>query len=194
MAVSPPSRLPDEFPVLQTGTYTLRQIVPSDAQDWHGMLTDPRVSEFTSTPEMSVGDVRDLIDMFARGFRGRTQIRWAVADPETGQMIGDVGYNDFHTRDSRAEVGYGVTPDYWRRGLMTAALSAVIDYGFSALELNKIEATVNPGNARSRGLLTKLGFQLEGTMREHRNRRGVFGDACFYGLLRREWPPADARG
>ena len=35
--------------------------------------------------------------------------------------------------------------------------------------------------------LRKLGFQLEGTLREYRNRRGVFGDAWFFGLLRREW-------
>jgi len=102
-------------------------------------------------------------------------------------MIGDLGYNAFWTRDHRAEIGYQLSPEYWRRGLMTGALSRIIDYGFDHLALNKIEATVNVNNDRSSGLLRKLGFQQEGTLRDYRNRRGVFGDALFFGLLRREW-------
>ena len=165
----------------------LREITPSDADGWHQILSDHRVNEFTSAPEMSVEEVAALIETFAEGFRAKAQIRWALAEPGSGKMIGDLGYNVFFVRVRRAEVGYGLTPAYWRRGLMTAALSAVIDYGFSALDLNKIEAGVNTGNERSSGLLRKLGFQLEGTLRENRNRRGVFGDSHWFGLLRREW-------
>jgi RimJ/RimL family protein N-acetyltransferase len=51
---------------------------------------------------------------------------------------------------------------------------------------------VNTGNERSSGLLRKLGFQLEGTLRESRNRRGVFGDSHLFGLLRREWQHGEA--
>ena len=124
---------------------------------------------------MSLAEVEELIGMFADGFRLKERIRWAIADPATGTMIGDLGYNNFHSRDSRAEVGYGLAPEFWRRGVMTTALGAIIDYGFSKLELNKIEATVNVDNDRSAGLLRKLGFQLEGTLRDYRNRRGRDG-------------------
>jgi ribosomal-protein-alanine N-acetyltransferase len=70
---------------------------------------------------------------------------------------------------------------------MTDALASIIGYGFEHLALNKIEAGTNVNNDRSSGLLRKLGFQLEGTLREQRNRRGVFGDVLFFGLLKREW-------
>ena len=183
----PMELLPDEFPILSAGAYVLREITRSDAEAWHRILSDPRVNEFTSTPEMSAGQVEALIETLAQGFRAKAQIRWAMAERTSGRMIGDLGYNVFFVRDRRAEVGYGLAPKYWRRGLMTVALSAVIDYGFSALDLNKIEATVNTRNDRSSGLLRKLGFQLEGTLRDYRNRRGVFGDAHFFGLLLRDW-------
>jgi [ribosomal protein S5]-alanine N-acetyltransferase len=192
LTLPPLSLLPDEFPRLVAGEYKLREIRRSDAADWHLMLSDPRLNEFTSTSEMSVKEVEGLIDGFGERFRAKAAMRWALADPEAGRMIGDVGFNVFFVRDRRAEVGYGVAPAYWRRGLMTAALSAVIDYGFSALDLNKIEAGVNPNNVRSSGLLRKLGFELEGTLRDHRNRRGVFGDSNVFGLLRREWRQSPA--
>jgi ribosomal-protein-alanine N-acetyltransferase len=180
--------LPDSFPLLTAGEIALREILPSDAADWHRYLSDPRVNEFTSAPEMAIPDVEDLIAMFAANFLGKTQIRWALTVPQSSTMIGDCGYNAFFVRDGRAEIGYNLAPEYWRRGIMTNALSAVIDYGFSSLGLNKIEATVGVNNTRSSRLLRKLGFQLEGTLRDYRNRRGVFGDSLFFGLLRREWP------
>ena len=183
----PLSLLPDEFPRLSAGAFTLREFTPSDAGDWHRILSDPRVNEFTSTPEMSVAEVAALIETFAQGFRGKDRIRWAIADADSGGMLGDLGYNAFFVRDRRAEVGYHVAPEYWHRGVMTAALSAVIAYGFSELDLNKIEAGVNTRNDRSSGLLRKLGFQLEGTLCDYRNRRGVLGDSHFFGLLRSEW-------
>ena len=179
--------IPDEFPLLSAGQFVLREITPSHAIDWHRYLTDSRVSEFTSTPDMSLADVELLIDTFTNGFHRKTRIRWALTEASGQKMIGDCGYNIFWSRDARAEIGYQLSPDYWGRGVMTVALSTVIGYGFSRLMLNKIEATVNVNNQRSAALMRRLGFQLEGTLRDYRNRRGVFGDSWSFGLLSREW-------
>jgi len=142
--------LPDDFPRLAAGDYVLREILPSDAPDWHAYLSDQRVYEYTSTPILSLPDVEGLIGMFSDGFRKKRQIRWALITPDSGRMIGDLGYNDFWTRDCRAEIGYGLAPDYWRRGLMTRALASIIDYGFEHLALNKVQAGVNVNNDRFR--------------------------------------------
>jgi ribosomal-protein-alanine N-acetyltransferase len=179
--------LPDEFPRLGAGAFVLRALTRSDAAGWHRILDDPRVNQYTSTPEMSVAEVEGLIASLAEGFRTKTRVRWAITEGGDGPIVGDIGYNVFFDRDQRADVGYHVAPDYWRRGVMTEALAAVLDYGFTVLDLNKVEAGVNVNNERSAGLLRKLGFQLEGTLREHRNRRGVLGDSFSFGLLRREW-------
>ena len=119
--------VPDQFPRLTAGRFVLREIMPSDAVDWHRYLSDPQVYEYTSAPMMSLSEVEKLIEMFAANFRNKTQIRWALAEPASGKMIGDCGYNAFWSRDSRAEIGYGLAPEYWRRGLMTSALSTIID-------------------------------------------------------------------
>ena len=136
---------------------------------------------------MSLADVEQLIATFTNGFHRKTQIRWALREAGGQKMIGDCGYNVFWSRDRRGEIGYQLSPDYWGHGVMTVALSAIIGYGFARLKLNKIEATVNVNNERSATLMRRLGFQLEGTLRDYRNRRGVFGNSWFFGLLSREY-------
>lgn len=186
--MTPFASLPGTFPTLAAEDLVLREIVPSDAADWHRYLADPRVYEHTTSTIASLAEVEGLIELFRSGFVAKERIRWAIARSVDGQMIGDCGYNDFHERDLRGTIGYQLAPECWGQGLMTAALKAIIVYGFADLGLNKIEATVNVNNERSAKLLRRLGFQLEGTIRDYRNRRGVFGDSWFFGLLKREWP------
>ena len=84
--------IPDEFPLLSAGQFVLREIKPADAVDWHRYLTDSRVSEFTSTPDMSLADVEQLIDTFTNGFHSKTQTRCALGEAGGQKMNGACGY------------------------------------------------------------------------------------------------------
>jgi ribosomal-protein-alanine N-acetyltransferase len=181
------SRLPDAFPVLHAGEFVLREITSTDAPDWHRYLSDVETIYWTSTPLMSLLEVEDMIAFYIERFRDKTAIRWALSDGLGGAMLGDCGYNHFWERDGRGEIGYQLDKERWGKGMMTQAVASIIEYGFQELDLNKVEATVSVGNERSSGLLRKLGFQLEGTIRDYRNRRGALGDSWYFGLLRREW-------
>jgi ribosomal-protein-alanine N-acetyltransferase len=72
---------------------------------------------------------------------------------------------------------------------MHEALSALLDYAFTELDLNRIEADTDPRNARSTRLLERLGFSKEGLFRERCIVDGEVSDSAMYGLLRREWRP-----
>jgi ribosomal-protein-alanine N-acetyltransferase len=67
---------------------------------------------------------------------------------------------------------------------MVEALAAVIDLGFSAMELNRIEAFVGTDNTISKHLLEKFGFTQEGLLREHYKSGGQIEDSLVYSLLR----------
>ena len=88
------------------------------------------------------------------------------------------------------EIGYDLHPAYWRQGIMTEALRAVIDYGFSeefCFWLNRIEALTYVEHEASAGLLRKLGFQEEGIRREYGYWKGESHDLRSFSLLRRDW-------
>jgi RimJ/RimL family protein N-acetyltransferase len=89
--------------------------------------------------------------------------------------------------NGRAEIGYAIGSDYWGKGYMNEALTALIAHAFEVLDLRRLEADVDPRNTRSIRTLERLGFQREGFLRERWHVCGEIQDAFFYGLLRREW-------
>lgn len=68
--------------------------------------------------------------------------------------------------------------------LNTEALKVFVEYGFSQLEVHRIEAHVEPENIASAKVLTKIGFQKEGLLRESTFNKGQYQDMVYYGLLK----------
>ena len=76
---------------------------------------------------------------------------------------------------------------------MHEALQTFIAYAFETLDLNRLEADIDPRNHASAKTLERLGFQKEGLLRERWIVSGEVSDTCLYGLLRKNWlgrPPA----
>ena len=78
-------------------------------------------------------------------------------------------------------------PEHWARGYVSEALPALIDHAFGPLELNRLEADIDPDNAASKRVLERHGFVPEGVLRERWIVRGKPSDSAMYGLLAREW-------
>jgi ribosomal-protein-alanine N-acetyltransferase len=109
--------------------------------------------------------------------------RLAITLRESGELCGGIGLriNSVH---HRAELGYWLGVPYWRRGYATEAARAVVEYGFGALGLNRIYASLVSGNRASGRVLEKVGMRYEGCLRSHLCKWDVFHDLEFYGILR----------
>ena len=70
---------------------------------------------------------------------------------------------------------------------MHEALQALLDFGFGELDLNRIDADIDPRNSASARTLERLGFTKEGYLRERWIVGDEVSDTAIYGLLRREW-------
>ena len=176
------------FPVLKTPRLVLRQARPEDMQRLFHVAQDEDVMRhFGTEPFESEQQALDAIAWQQRIWAEGTGIRWVITEPDHDAFIGDVGYFKYERQHRRAEVGYLLAKAYWRRGLMTEAMTAVLDYGFASMDLNRVEALVDPRNAASVGLVHKLGFAQEGLLRDYEFERGAFIDLYMVSLLRREW-------
>ncbi len=85
-----------------------------------------------------------------------------------------------------ADLGYWLAPDFWSRGIMTAAVGLFCREIFSSTDVNRIEAVVFVPNAASCRVLEKCGFRKEGVLRQSVLKNGQFYDAAVYGLLASE--------
>jgi [ribosomal protein S5]-alanine N-acetyltransferase len=105
-----------------------------------------------------------------------------------GQLIGYADLADINQLEARASLGYAIgNSNLWGKGLGFAGAKLMLELAFESLKLERVTAEVNAANTRSLRVLEKLGFQLEGVLRQHETYRGMRGDVHLFGMLREEF-------
>lgn len=112
------------------------------------------------------------------------KVNWAVRNAG-GELIGSIGFMDM-TEGEKAEIGYWLAKPCWGQGIMTAAIRRLCSFGFDHYRLQRIHARVFATNPASARVLTKAGFELEGTLRNHFFRDGQPVHVLIFGLLKEE--------
>lgn len=176
----------DAFPEIETERLILREIMPDDAPAIFALFSDPKVTQYYDLyTYVDMEQAEELIDFFDESFEMERQIRWGIALKQDNVLIGTCGF--VWLRQYRGEIGYDLQSAYWRQGIMSEAVEAILEFGFDQIGLNRIEALVMADNQASAGLLRSLGFTEEGLLREHEFFKGAFHDMRLFSLLRREW-------
>ena len=93
----------------------------------------------------------------------------------------------------RAEVGYWIGKPFWGRGLATAALRLLLQFGFETLQLNRIEAGHFDYNPASGRVMEKAGMRFEGVRRQYVWHRDRYKDVRWYAILREDYDALQAR-
>lgn len=171
---------------------TLRPVAEADLPDLLEINGDPEVTRFLpyATWQSLDDGAAWLRRMQTLGTTGTGQQLVVVRNEDT-KVVGTVLLFKFDEGSARVELGYVLGRQYWKQGLMHEALKAVCAHAFTAMEIRRMEAEVNPMNFGSNALLQRVGFSLEGTMRQRWVAKGVAYDTNFYGYLAEDW---QARG
>ena len=166
---------------LVTKRLLLRSWNEKDAKDFFEYAKNPKVGYMAGwKPHGSVKESKEIIKRFLT--EGNV---WAICNKQTEKAIGSVGLHKDSKRalDPRSAMmlGYALSEQYWGKGLMTEACSAVMKYAFEELELKILSVDHFPFNNRSRRVIEKLGFIYEGTLRQSFvNYNGeILDDVCY---------------
>ena len=171
----------DPFPVIETKRLLLRKVLMDDADDVFVLRTNEDAMKYIKKPKLiTVDDAKELIKKMNEPDR----IQWGITLPADNKIIGTIGYHKIDKDNYRAEVGYMLHPNHWNTGIMSEAITIVIDHGFNKMQLHSIEAIINPDNDVSRKLLKKFGFIKEAYFKENFFFEGKFFDTEIYSLLR----------
>jgi RimJ/RimL family protein N-acetyltransferase len=174
--------------ILRTPRLTLRPPVAADADAVYAMRSDPVVQRYGSHPPWT--DPAAAVAWIARNDRGMAEgehAQLAIERRDDGVVVGTCTLYAIDTACRRAEVGYALARPHWGRGYANEAVTALLDWGFEQLGLNRVEADIDPRNAPSQRALERLGFVREGHLRERWIVGGEVCDSWIYGLLRAEW-------
>jgi ribosomal-protein-alanine N-acetyltransferase len=174
-------------PIIHTERLTLRPHKVEDLKQLQELLGDVDVMRFSGLDtNQNVKNADEELQWFKHLDAGNTGIRWVITLKEDDRYIGDLGFLEIDPENRRAEVSYKLSQDHWNKGVTTEALKAILSYGLTSLGLNRTTAQVHTENNASRHVLNKLGFTVEGTLREHEYIYGQFADVYTLGLLKRE--------
>ena len=110
---------------------------------------------------------------------------WHLFMGET--LCGSVRLKDIDHDDRKAAIGYFLGSEYTGKGIITAALQAVLAWCFGSLGLNRIELRCASSNLPSMRVAERLGFVREGLLRQDQCLNGVFVDHHVYGLLQADF-------
>jgi ribosomal-protein-alanine N-acetyltransferase len=81
-----------------------------------------------------------------------------------------------------AEIGYWLGQRFWSRGIMTAAVRAVTEYGFEQFSLTRVYALPFVTNVASHRVLEKAGYAREGLLRRSAIKDGIVLDQVVFAI------------
>jgi RimJ/RimL family protein N-acetyltransferase len=177
--------------VLRTPRLELRPFGPGDADALFALNGDPAVMRYGSSAPWT--DRQRALDRLERDrceMAAGHSVCLAIVPTGTGAPVGQCSLFSLDAQCRRAEVGYSLMPSNWGRGYANEAVSALLDWSFGELDLNRVEADVDPRNTASARALERLGFRREGHLRERWIVDGEVCDSWLYGLLVRDWKAA----
>ncbi|GGB47962.1 putative N-acetyltransferase YoaA [Lentibacillus populi] len=174
------------FPILETDRLILREISKDDAEGIFACFSNENVTKYYGQETLkSIEQAEAFVDFFANSYKEKKGIRWGIERKGKQGIIGTIGFNAWSPKHKRAEIGYEIHPEYWRKGYTSEAVLKVLQYGFDDLGLTRIGAVVFKDNEASTNLLYKVGFQKEGILRDYMYQNGKAYDTYVYALLKK---------
>ena len=182
-----PATLLQHPPSLTTPRLALRPLALEDTEALFAVFSDAEAMRYWSTgphdtPAVTQAMIRRALDARAR----HEGLEWAITRRGDDRAIGKIGHWRWQKEHSRSEIGFIMRRDLWRQGLASEALLAAAHFGFEVLQLHSIEAQLDSANEGSMRTLERVGFALEGRLRQSYFDGKGYRDTLVYGLLRED--------
>ena len=173
--------------VLETDLVRIRPIETSDIPHIQRLAAAEEIANNTFVPHPYPPDAaKDFVHKAREQWRYEEAFVFAILERANERFVGCMGLHPLPAQ-TRAEVGYWIGVPYWGRGLATAALGLIIQFGFEELKLNRIAAGHFPHNPASGRVMQKANMRYEGRLRGALFHREEYKDEVRYAILRQDY-------
>ena len=163
--------------ILTTERLSLREFEPNDADFIIKLLNEKSFLQFIG--DKGVRNIEDANRYLNTGpiasYHRHGFGLFHVEHSDSGRSIGMCGLLKRNDQEY-PDIGYAFLEEFTANGYAFEAASVVLDHGHNSLNIETIVAFVDPGNAKSIGLLLKLGMAFVGTTRVD----GIDGEENMY--------------
>lgn len=172
--------------ILHTDRLTLRPLTLEDASDMFEYTSQQEATKFLSwTPHERIEETTRFLENVVTLYgSSHTEFSWAIQLKETGKMIGVVKLFEISKNNSRAEVSYILNSRFQGKGYINEAISSVIDFAFTEMNLIRVQARCTSDNKASEKVMQKANMQYEGLLRKYWILKGEPKDVVLYAITK----------
>jgi len=181
-----------EFPRITNGDVIIRKMIDSDLDSLFDICSNDNVYKYSPTflYTKSQTTLKNAIEhLGGRDFEKKKHIIAGICLPDNSEkIVGTAEMFDYEKKVNMITIGYKINENFWGRCIATKTVSAMVDYLFNQIGMNRIQAFVMPENIKSQNVLMKNGFLKEGIIRQGHvwKGKGVV-DLVLFSLLRSDY-------
>ncbi|HNS50184.1 MAG TPA: GNAT family protein [Anaerolineae bacterium] len=174
---------------VETGRLILRRFSVEDERDLLALAADPSFSRAVPEMEPTESGVRRYLErqLEYRAFEPERVFDLAIERKSDRRVLGLL---TLVRRDRVGAAGWALGARFRRQGYAAEAASALLDYAFRVLDLERVEAETAVQNEASRRLMERLGMRLEACLRGGTVADGQPTDSYLYAIRPGEWRAA----
>lgn len=175
---------------IETDRLLLRPFTLEDAPSmFNRWANDPKVTRFlTWQPHESAQATRELLSTWIQQYEQPDYYNWCIVLKDIGEAVGNISVVHLTEKIEAAEIGYCLSASLWGKGIMSEAFSAVIEFLFDRVGVNRICARHAITNPASGAVMQKCGLHKEGVCRQsYRGGDGQLHDMALYAILREDF-------
>jgi RimJ/RimL family protein N-acetyltransferase len=170
---------------ITTARLLLRKPRPEDAASiFTAYAQDPEVTRYLAfRPHRSMNDAHEAVGRFLEGWRSGKTFCWLIFLRDNEELVGAIAARE----DQGINLGYLIARPHWRRGFMSEAVGAIVEWAFAQPHIFRVWAVCDCENEASARLLERNGFREEGILRKwslHPNISDVPRDCYCYAKTR----------
>lgn len=169
---------------VETPRLILRPFEMSDAETWFNIMSSPDVTRYWShLPWQSLQEAQEDIIQDITHMERKEYLRLAIIDKASNALMGMCVFFNHYPNSRRGEIGYCLDTQFQGKGIMKEAMTTFIEFLQVHLSVRRLEADIHPDNKASAALLTKLGFEQEGYLKQRWIVGDEISDSAIFGLL-----------
>jgi ribosomal-protein-alanine N-acetyltransferase len=175
--------------IIETERLILRGFVLDDAGNmFKNWANDDEVTKYLMWPSHQNIDVsKHVLQQWIPNYEKKDYYSWAIVLKEINEAIGNIAAVKQSDEINMVHMGYCIGKNWWNKGIVSEALTAVMKFFFEEVGVNRIESRHDPNNPNSGKVMLKCGMKQEGCLKQADwNNQGIV-DTVFYGILRKDY-------
>jgi len=176
-----------QLPVLSAPGVTLRELTLADAASLCALLTTEEVSRFISPPPTTAEGFEKFIRWTQQQRAAGRYVCFGVVPRGMSTAVGLFQVRALEADRAMSEWGFVIGQPYWGTGLFAAGAQLVLDFVFTTLGVERLEARSSVENGRGNGALRKMGAVFERVLERAFRRHERLYDQNLWSIHRQDW-------